>query len=260
MMSTSSGPTKLLHAAWTTANELPATSTAGQTPRRPLQPLIVTTSHAGMRTEMNGSCLPATALSTPGGMPVTAPSVRIGVPIAPNATGAVFAMSERPPACSGGNPRPIKSAAEMATGVPNPHAPSMNAPNENAMRSAWMRRSGDRRATDERIVSNVPVCTVRLYRNSALTMIHPIGKKPYAAPREAAANAEAAGMPNTPVATRSAATRPASAARCAGHWSSARVRSSVQMGSAAAIVLSAAEPSGLYTCTQSIPHSSGGGL
>ena len=32
------------------------------------------------------------------GMPVTAASVRIGVPIAPNATGAVFAMSDRPAA------------------------------------------------------------------------------------------------------------------------------------------------------------------
>jgi hypothetical protein len=29
-------------------------------------------------------------------MPVTTPSVRMGVPMAPYATGAVFAMSERP--------------------------------------------------------------------------------------------------------------------------------------------------------------------
>ncbi len=98
MMSTSSGPTKLLHRNCTIANEPPQTSTAGQAPRSPRQPLIVTTSHAGTMTETNGSCRPAIALSKSGEMPVTAPRVRIGVPIAPYATGAVFAMSERPAA------------------------------------------------------------------------------------------------------------------------------------------------------------------
>ena len=43
-------------------------------------------------------------------------------------------------------PRPPSSAAVIATGVPNPAAPSMNAPNENATSSAWMRRSADSRA------------------------------------------------------------------------------------------------------------------
>ena len=75
------------------------------------------------------------------GMPVTAASVRIGVPIAPKATGAVLAMSDSPAAYSGVKPSPISSAEQIATGVPNPDAPSMNAPNENATSSAWMRRS-----------------------------------------------------------------------------------------------------------------------
>jgi hypothetical protein len=54
-MSTSSTPTKLLHAYCTMANAPPHTSTAGHTDRRPRHPLIVTTSHAGTISETNGS-------------------------------------------------------------------------------------------------------------------------------------------------------------------------------------------------------------
>ena len=97
-MSTSSTPTKLLQANCTMANVPPQTSTAGHTPRSPRQPLIVTTSHAGTISETNGSCRPAITPIVCAGMPVTAASVRIGVPIAPNATGAVLAMSDRPAA------------------------------------------------------------------------------------------------------------------------------------------------------------------
>ena len=57
-------------------------------------PLIVTTSQAGTISDTNGSCRPAIALSCIAGRPVTAASVRIGVPMAPNATGAVLAMSD----------------------------------------------------------------------------------------------------------------------------------------------------------------------
>ena len=35
-----------------------------------------------------------------------------------NATGAVLAINDNPEACSGLNPKPIKSAAVTATGVP----------------------------------------------------------------------------------------------------------------------------------------------
>src|SRR5688572_27301314 len=54
-MSTSSTPTKLLHAYCTIANVPPQTSTAGQTARSPAQPLIVATSQAGTSSETNGS-------------------------------------------------------------------------------------------------------------------------------------------------------------------------------------------------------------
>ncbi len=162
MMSTSSGPTVLLQTNWTMANDPPQTSTAGQTPRSPRQPLMTTTSHAGIRIETIGSWRPAIAPSVAAGRPVTAASVRIGVPMAPKATGAVLAMSVRDAASFGAKPSPISSAAEMATGVPNPAAPSMKAPNENAMSSAWMRRSEERRAIARFTVSKVPDSTVRL--------------------------------------------------------------------------------------------------
>jgi len=60
------------------------------------------------------------------------------------------------------NPRPISNAEQMATGVPNPEAPSMNAPNENATSSAWIRRSFDNLPTEDFTISNCPVSTVRL--------------------------------------------------------------------------------------------------
>ena len=135
-MSTSSGPIRLLQANCTTANEPPQTRTAGHTPRNPRHPLIVTTSQTGTISETNGSWRPAIMPRVWAGIPVTAPSVRIGVPMAPKATGAVLAMSDKAAAYNGVKPSPISSAEQIATGVPKPEAPSMNAPNENATSSA----------------------------------------------------------------------------------------------------------------------------
>jgi hypothetical protein len=75
------------------------------------------------------------------GIPVTCARVRIGVPMAPKATGAVLPIRARSAACKGRKPSPISMAAEIATGVPKPAAPSMNAPKLNAISSSWMRRS-----------------------------------------------------------------------------------------------------------------------
>ena len=50
--------------------------------------------------------------------------------------------------------------AEIATGAPNPAAPSRNAPKLNAMSSAWSRRSSVSEAMDCLITSNCPVPTV----------------------------------------------------------------------------------------------------
>ena len=57
-------------------------------------------------------------------MPVTPWSAMRGMPIAPNATGAVLASSDRPAACSGRKPRLIRMAEQTATGVPKPEVPS----------------------------------------------------------------------------------------------------------------------------------------
>jgi hypothetical protein len=51
-------------------------------------------------------------------------------------------------------------AAEMATGVPNPAAPSRNAPKLNAMSNPWSRRSSVIDAIESLMISNCPVSTV----------------------------------------------------------------------------------------------------
>jgi hypothetical protein len=66
-------------------------------------------------------------------------SVTIGIAIAPNATGAVFATSASEAALMGRNPRPISMTELMATGVPKPASASISAPKQKAMITAWMR-------------------------------------------------------------------------------------------------------------------------
>ncbi len=90
-------------------------------------------SQNGTIIEKSGSCLPIILLRTPASIPVTPASATIGVPIAPKATGAVLAMSERADASSGPKPSPMSSAPVMATGVPNPAVPSKNDPSAKAM-------------------------------------------------------------------------------------------------------------------------------
>ncbi len=93
-------------------------------------------------------------------MPVTLARPAIGVPSAPKATGAVFAMSERPDAASGEKPSPIRIAPVTATGVPNPDAPSKKAPKENAISSSCNRRSLVTPPIVVCSVSNAPFSTV----------------------------------------------------------------------------------------------------
>ena len=56
---------------------------------------------------------------------------------------------------------PISSAAEMATGVPKPAAPSKNVPKLKAINRACIRRSGEMAATERLTISNCPERTVR---------------------------------------------------------------------------------------------------
>jgi hypothetical protein len=114
----------------------------------------------GTMNENTGSCRPTIPLSSRSGSPVTPANAMMGVPRAPKATGAVLPMRHRPAAWRGANPSPMSIAAEIATGVPNPAAPSMKAPKQYATSNTCMRRSSATLAIDNFTVSNVPVNTV----------------------------------------------------------------------------------------------------
>ena len=93
---------------------------------------------------------------------VTVASVTIGVASAPNATGAVFAISDTDAAWIGRKPSAISITTVMATGVPKPARASSSAPKQNAMMIAWTRMSGLTRSMDRRSTSECPLTTVRL--------------------------------------------------------------------------------------------------
>ena len=86
----------------------------------------------------------------------------IGVASAPNATGAVFAISATEAARTGRKPSAISITTVMATGVPKPASASSRAPKQNAMMMAWIRWSGLTRSNERRSTSKCPVVTVRL--------------------------------------------------------------------------------------------------
>ncbi len=128
-------------------NETPTTRMAGRTSKVSAQPTMVRTSQKGTRTAVNGRMRPTIALMSDSGSPETAASAWTGVPIAPQATGAVLAIRLSAAAWNGRKPRPIMKAPAIATGAPNPAQPSMNAPKQNAtsknLQAAIRRDSGD---------------------------------------------------------------------------------------------------------------------
>lgn len=91
---------------------------------------------------------------------VTRCSMTSGVPMDPNATGAVFANRQILAAKKGGKPRPANMAAAMATGVPKPAAPSMKAPKAKAIKRACMLRLLVTLPRESLMMSNLPVSTV----------------------------------------------------------------------------------------------------
>ncbi len=125
----------------------------------------------------------------------------IGVAMAPNATGAVFAVSASTAAFIGLKPSAINITDVTATGVPKPASASINAPKENAMMMAWTRWSSLTLAKERRSTSKCPVSTVIWYTQIALMTIHRMGKKPNAAPSVPASSACPTGMPYTAMAT-----------------------------------------------------------
>src|SRR2546421_9538154 len=76
----------------------------------PRKPAKAQTNQKGTMSEKKGSCLPTIALSCRRSRPVTVCNPMIGVPNAPYATGAVFAIKDKPDAASGVNPNPIRIA------------------------------------------------------------------------------------------------------------------------------------------------------
>ena len=92
--------------------------------------------------------------------PETAARVTMGVPMAPQATGAVLASRLSTADWKGLKPSPTMTAPAMATGVPKPEVPSMMAPKEKAMSSTWSRRSKEMWTIDSLTISNFPVVTV----------------------------------------------------------------------------------------------------
>ena len=90
------------------------------------------------------------------------PSVVIGMPSEPNATGVVFATRARVAAMIGWKPSPASMDAVIATGAPKPAMPSMSAPKQNATSTTWIRRSPVTRASERRMTSKSPLSTDRL--------------------------------------------------------------------------------------------------
>jgi len=147
-----------------TLNEIPTTRMAGSTSKVSLQLTIARTSQNGTMIPVMGRMRPIIALRSDSGKPDTAASVCTGVPMAPHATGDVLASRLSAAAWNGLNPRPIMNAPAIATGAPNPAAPSMNAPKQNATIKSCRRRSAVIPATDSFMISNWPVCTDTSYR------------------------------------------------------------------------------------------------
>lgn len=84
----------------------------------------------------------------------------IGVPTAPNATGAVLASSTTTAARTGENPSAISMTPVIATGAPNPASASSSPPKQNAMMIACTRGSSEISPKAARRSSNRPAATV----------------------------------------------------------------------------------------------------
>ena len=151
---------KLEVAYWATPKTSPHATAAGHVSRMPRQPSTIATRTRGTNTARIGVCRPTIAPSVSLGSSVTLASVRIGVAIAPKATGAVLATSASTAAFIGLKPSAINITEVTATGVPKPASASSSAPNEKAIRTAWMRWSSLTRLNERRSTSKCPVSTV----------------------------------------------------------------------------------------------------
>ena len=102
----------------------------------------------------------------------------IGVPSAPNATGAVLAMSDRPEAASGEKPSPISIAPVTATGVPKPDAPFEERAEAERDDQQLQAAVAVTAVMLWRSTSKSPRSYVSWYRKMTLSTIQPIGSRP----------------------------------------------------------------------------------
>src|SRR6202040_724351 len=164
------------------AKEMPTTRMAGSTSKVSFHGTMARTSQNGTMMAVMGRMRPIMAFMSASGSKVTAASMCTGVPMAPQATGAVLAMRLSAAAWKGLNPRPIMKAPAMATGEPNPAQPSMNAPKQKATSNSCKQRSEEMPPMEAFMISKSPVLTEMSYRYTAATTIHTMFIKPVATP------------------------------------------------------------------------------
>src|SRR5213083_2732665 len=182
----------------------------------------------------------------------------IGTPVhtlAPHATGDVLASRLSAAAWNGLNPRPIMKAPAIATGAPNPAAPSMKAPKQNATSSSCNRRSAVMPATDSFMISNWPVNTEMSYRYTAASTIHAIFRTPNPTPYRKLMPASETGIPKTTTATSTAVPAPAIAHQWGFSRSPASRPKSTRIGRAATRVDRIQLCSGSYTWVHAMARS-----
>ena len=212
----------------------PATRRAGNISQVRFHPHSTMQSQKGTMRESRGTWWPMILPRVTASIPLTPAATATGIPAAANATGALLARRQRIAAARASKPRLTRMAAEIATGVPNPAAPSRNAPKANAMNSAWRRRSLVMDASDLRITSNCPEATASEWTQSAETTIQQMGKSPVAAPSRPAERPCPAGIPQPVTATRNAAAAALAAGTQPGRRPHARRPKSTASGMAAA--------------------------
>ena len=107
-----------------------------------------------------------------------------------------------PAVYNGLNPKPTSIAAVIATGAPKPAVPSKKEPKEKAINKACSLLSEVMEAIKCLMISNWPLLTVILNKNTAVMTIQPMGNKPYNAPLAVESIASFTGMPYTKMAIR----------------------------------------------------------
>jgi hypothetical protein len=128
----------------------------------PRRPSTITIRISGTTSARKGVWRPTIAPRSPLSSPVTSDRVVIGMAIAPNATGAVFATRAIAAALIGLKPSAIIITAVIATGVPKPASASMSAPKQKATMTAWTRWSSEMAPNERLRTAKWPVSTVML--------------------------------------------------------------------------------------------------